>query len=232
MATLTVPGPGGTKKLSHGESASSSCKDYTMSSDLLRAIIAQVTQTFSNRLGEMFETGKKRALFSTQDGLYDFDTFGEAVENREHLENFRSYQHTNPGRVGETFGINTYQGLFIVFTPGILTGAIEKEVSSTGRFYIEKKNGSQAEVEFNLSDIIIIIGDGEDQFLNHRLNGIPNIQVMPHTLTVSNHNKDQSCVWYGCMVLPPSGAVHPKHGKTSGKLRRLMIEASLNGDDK
>ena len=34
------------------------------------------------------------------------------------------------------------------------------------------------------------------------------------------------------LVPPPSGAVHPKHGKTFGELRRLMIEASLSGDDK
>ena len=90
-----------------------------------------------------------------------------------------------------------------------------------------------AEVDFNPSDIIIMLGDGVDQFVNHRLkDGVPHLRATPHTLTVSNHGKDQSRVWYGRMVLPPSGAVHPKHGKTFGELRRLMIEASLSGDDK
>ena len=233
MATHTVPGPGGAQKLSHGESASSSCKEFTMASDPLRSIIARVTQAFANRLGETFEAGDNRALLSTQDGAYDFDTFGEVVKNGEHLEHFHSYQRSASDRVRETIGMHTDQGIFIAFTPGMLTGTTDKDVSSTGGFYIEKKDGSQAEVEFDPSDIIIMLGDGVDQFLNDRLkDGLPHLRATPHTLTVSNHSKDQARVWYGRMVLPPSGAVHPKHGKTFGELRRLMIEASLSGDDK
>ena len=233
MATHTIPGPGGTQKLSHEESASSSYEYFTMASDPLQSIIRQVTQAFSNRIGETFDTGDNRAILSTQDGAYDFDIFGEVVENEEHLKHFHSYQRTNPGCVGETIGIHTDQGLYVVFTPGMLKGTIEKNVSSTGGFYIEHKDGSQAEVDFKPSNIIIIICDGVDQFVNHRLNyGVPHLQATPHTLTVFNHGKDRYYVWYGRMVLPPYGAVHPKHGKTFGKLRRLMIEASLSGDNK
>ena len=108
--------------------------------------------------------------------------------------------------------MHTDQGLFIAFTPGMLTGTTKNDVSSMGGFYIEQKDDSQAEVDFNPSDIIIILGDGVDQFVNHGLkDGVPHLRVTPHTLTVSNHGKDQSRVWYGRMVLPLSGAVHPKH---------------------
>ena len=78
-----------------------------------------------------------------------------------------------------------------------------------------------------------MLGYGVDHFVNHHLkDGVPHLRATPHTLTGFNHGKDQYRVWYGSMVLPPSGAVHPKHGKTFGELRRLMIEASLSGDDK
>ena len=63
----------------------------------------------------------------------------------------------------------TDQGLFISFTPGMLTGTIEKYVSSTGGFYIEQRDGSQSEVDFNPSDIIIMLGGGVDHFVNHHL---------------------------------------------------------------
>ena len=70
--------------------------------------------------------------------------------------------------------MHTDQGLFIAFTPGMLTGTTKNDVSSTGGFYIEQKDGSQAEVDSSPSDIIIIIGDGVDKFLNHCLKyGVP-----------------------------------------------------------
>ena len=176
MATHTVPGPGGTQKLSHGESTSSSCGYFTMASDPLRSIIAQVTQAFARRLGKTFEIGDNRELLSTQNVAYDFDTFGEVVKNGEHLEHFHSYQRINPVLVGETIGMHTDQGLSIAFMPGMLTGTIEKNVSSTAGFYIEQRDGSQAEVDFNPSDIIIMLGDGVEHFVNHRLkDGVPHL---------------------------------------------------------
>ena len=46
-------------------------------------------------------------------------------------------------------------------------GTTPNYVSSTGEFYISQKDVSQAEVKFNPSDIIIILGDGVDNFMNH-----------------------------------------------------------------
>ena len=129
--------------------------------------------------------------------------------------------------------MHTDQGLFIAFTPVILTGEIKKDVFPAGGFYIGQTDSYQAEVDFNPSDIIIILGDGVDQFVNHCIkDGVPQLLATPHTLTVFNHGKDQSRVWYGRMVLPPSVSVHPNHGKTFGELLRLMIEASLSGYNK
>ena len=71
-----------------------------MSSDPLRLIIAQVTQSFTNRLGKTFDTGDNRELLFNHYGAYDFDIFGKVVENGEHLDHFHSYQHTSPVRVG------------------------------------------------------------------------------------------------------------------------------------
>ena len=65
--------------------------------------------------------------------------------------------------------MHTYQGLFVAFLPGMLTGTIKKNVSSTGGFYIEQRYGTQAETDFKSSNIIIMICDGVDQFVNHRL---------------------------------------------------------------
>ena len=160
------------------------------------------------------------------------------VENGEHLEHFHSYQATRktpPNDQEETIELHTDQGLFLVFTPGLLVSENEAGYL-TGGFLIQLQDGSLAEVEFsNKDDFVIMLGDGVNQYVNPKLkSGDKPLRATPHALTMPQHNKDEARVWYGRMVLPPADAVHPQHNDdemTFGELRQVMIDASISKQD-
>jgi len=103
-----------------------------------------------------------------------------------------------------------------------------------GDFYIEMKDGSRALVDFDEDDLVIMLGDGVNQYVNPKVesSGV-SLRATPHALVMRNHDNEKARVWYGRMVLPPSDAVHPEHQETFGHMRQLMIDASLSstGDD-
>jgi hypothetical protein len=94
---------------------------------------------------------------------------------------------------------------------------------------VELQDGSQALVEFdNDDDLIVMLGDGVNQYINAQLPADQALRALPHALTLPVHSESEARVWYGRMVLPPSSAIHPQHGRTFGELREALINASTS----
>lgn len=235
LATRTVSGPGGAQRIL--KTSKNSCSDFIESSDNLRSAVDRATRAFANKLGlelQENENMAKIASLTTEDGSYDFQTFGDVVEYGDHLEHFHSYQREKTSiNMEETIEFHTDQGLFIAFTPAMIADTSDKDkivpAPDGGGFYIEHKDGTRASVDFQSDDLIIMLGDGVNQIVNKQ-KGRRQLRATPHALTVPNYDEGEVRVWHGRMVLPPSGAVHPEHGQTFGQMRKLMIEASTSND--
>ena len=174
---------------------------------------------------------------------YTFDTLQDVVENGEHLEHFHAYQlpgtqNTRKQEGPTTIDWHTDQGLFIVFTPGLMVTAGEEDstTSLSGGFIIQHEDGSQTSVEFNDEDeLVIMLGDGVNQIINPRRTNshqdalskntpLSVLRATPHALSIpATSTEKQVRVWYGRMVLPPSSALHPQHPtKTFGQVREAI----------
>jgi hypothetical protein len=250
FATHTVPGPGGMQDTiifndeKDLEQEHEACALFSTKSLAFREQVAVVIQAFSKRLGSLLKReGSKKPLLNTLDG-YSFDSLQDVVENGEHLEHFHAYQlpgmqnsHKQEGPT--TIDWHTDQGLFIVFTPGLMVSAEEEDstTSLSGGFVIQHQDGSQTSVEFNDEDeLVIMLGDGVNQIINSRTSSSQNavsknaspslLRATPHALSIhATSTGKQVRVWYGRMVLPPSSALHPQHPtKTFGQVRQAIAD--------
>lgn len=237
MATHSIPG--GVQNIDHKSSSSQDCKSFDESSKHFRATVEIATNAFAHLLGRLFGLDKslEEPLLSTVDD-FGFMTFSDVVDSGEHLEHFHSYQkaHHDDSNNGqeETIEMHVDQGLFIAFTPGCLVAlnedaSVKFEMSSG--FFVQLDDGSIEEVEFSEEDdLVFMLGDGVNQYINKRLNG-SKLRAVPHALFMNSHSESVSRVWYGRMVLPPVDAVHPLHGMTFGELRETMISSSLKNQE-
>lgn len=224
LATHTVPGPGGVQKIEHKAEDSEACSIFSESSDAMRSVIAHVTDIFASRLSSAMELNTP--IMATKDGFV-FETIKDVVENGEHLEHFHSYQSTSEDKNMETINWHTDQGFFVVFTPG----QIIKEGSSKNSegFFIKLQDESLVSVELNEGDLVFMLGDGVNQYINSKVNeGGCKLRATPHALFMPSHEKKEARVWYGRMVLPPPSAFVPEQQKTHGELRQLIIDASTS----
>lgn len=226
LATRTVPGLGGVQKIEHKAEDSDACSAFTKSSDELRSKIAQVIKVFATRLSSEMDVATP--IMATQEG-YAFETIENVVESGEHLEHFHSYQQ--PGQETkdmETIETHTDQGLFIVFTPGQIVSENGSSKVSDG-LYVELQDGSRAMVDLNEGDLVFMLGDGINQYINPKVSeGRPKLRAAPHSLFMPSHGENEARVWYGRMVLPPSSAYIPEHEITHGQLRQLMIDETTS----
>jgi hypothetical protein len=134
----------------------------------------------------------------------------------------------------ETIGMHADQGLFIVFTPGRLLHRQDplKKAEITSGFFMELPDGTVDEVEFSdKDDLVIMLGDGVNQYINEKLPSHKKLRAVPHKLNMESHSDSYTRVWFGLMVLPPAIAIHPSHGITFDELRDQMISASLNNQE-
>jgi len=240
LATKTVSGPGGAQKIfmnKKQEEIPPSCLKFVLSSNGLRSAVDSATKTFAKKLSLILQEDEammENPLLSSEDGSYDFENFEDIVEYGDHLEHFHSYQRDHPSKENEeTIDVHTDQGLFIAFTPAMIASTSKEDKLTAapggGGFYIELKDSTRASVVFQPDDLIIMLGDGVNQILNMQKGGsnlTRKLRSTPHALIMPNYHEGEVRVWHGRMVLPPSGAVHPEHGKTFGQMRKLMIEAS------
>ena len=232
MATHTVPGPGGTQKIHHGDAQA--CDMFSKASKPFREMVAEATNVFATRLSSVLNhQDKDTPLLSTRDRAYSFHSLDSIVEHGEHLEHFHSYQTSKEQSEEDTVKMHTDQGLFIAFTPGLMMDSSSKASSLSGGFFIGQQDGSTVEVEFTKEDdLVFMLGDGVNQYVNPKLDGMSSLRATPHALTMPKHSAEEARVWYGRMVLPPADAVHPQHkDKTFAELRQEMIDASLSGND-
>lgn len=242
MATHTVSGPGGQQVINHNvpqdeDKKVIACDLFSSSSDELRRIVNKVTLAFSNQLASLIDV--EVPLLSMKNNDYEFDTFSSVVENGEHLEHFHSYhRNTTDTKSAGTIKMHTDQGLFIAFAPALMVDLLSDSTSvfpSKGDFYIETQDGLHHLVEFYPNDLVIMLGDGVNQYVNPKMR-MPSdrylsLRATPHSLTMKGHDSNHARVWYGRMVLPPSEAIHPTgNGKTFGDLRQLMIKSSLSSE--
>lgn len=251
LATRTVPGPGGAQSIFPSGTADPACSTFAEASDALRSVVSDVTEAFGVAVADELEldmgtdgsSASNSPLLSTKDGAYSFDTFADIVKNGEHLEHFHSYQQaestslrSNKKGHQDTIDLHVDQGLFIVFTPGMLvdTEAGQLHDSPTTGFYIETKDGTVVEASFHADDIVVMLGDGVDQYVNPGNRSARKLRATPHALSMPDHSEQEARVWHGRMILPPPGALHPKHDTTFDDLRRLTIDASLgaNGSER
>jgi hypothetical protein len=240
FATHTVPGPGGMQTISH---SSPDCEEFSKASDAFRQSVASVTEAFANRLASLLssqedQANQKKPLLSTPEG-YPFNTFADVVENGQHLEHFHSYQgsssSSSPKKTDETIEWHTDQGLFIVFTPALLVSQSSSVTKGpTEGFYVQLQDGTKTMVDFtDEDDLVIMLGDGVNQYINPSFPKTSSraLRATPHALTMPSHSQDETRVWYGRMVLPPSTAVHPQHQETFGRLRELIVDQQTQDAD-
>eukprot|EP00586_Coscinodiscus_wailesii_P012615 CAMPEP_0172514168 /NCGR_PEP_ID=MMETSP1066-20121228/257814_1 /TAXON_ID=671091 /ORGANISM="Coscinodiscus wailesii, Strain CCMP2513" /LENGTH=421 /DNA_ID=CAMNT_0013294719 /DNA_START=82 /DNA_END=1344 /DNA_ORIENTATION=- len=233
MATHTIPGGDGQQEIHHGALDSEACAEFTNASDKLRKNVHEAVGAFSERLGSILNV--ESPLLSTKDNAHDYDTFEDVVKNGEHLEHFHSYQRESiDSKSVDTIEMHTDQGVFIAFAPALMvdTTAVSETTEPKGDFYIGLKDGSTALVDLEENDLVIMLGDGFNQFINPKVEeGGVVLRATPHMLDMRSHSNDEARVWYGLMVLPPAEALHPDHEKTFGHMRELMIEASVSSDE-
>jgi len=224
VATHSIPGPGGIQDIFHGDATE--CTNFDKASKGFRAEVDHVTRAFASRISDGCLPDQTKNLLETKSEAHTFRTVFDVVDNGEHLEHFHDYQGSSaPNET--TVEWHTDQGLFLAFTPGVLTEQ-GKLLEETEGFYIELADKSQHLVQFGKDDdLIFMLGDGMNQVVNPSLNG-RHLRAVPHALLMPTHGENQSRVWYGRMVLPPVDAVHPQHGETFGRLRQLLIESTTS----
>ena len=233
FATRTIPGPGGAQVIPGIQEHEEECHEFEEASSRLRSVIDKATQAFSDKLASIlfdYDGGNSNETFLKTKAGYNFRTFADVVENGEHLEHFHSYYRAEDNDTSvtssNTIDFHTDQGLFIAFTPAMGT-------TEVGSFYISLEDGSYSNVSFNDDDLIIMLGDGVNQFVNPRLEKLGRklrLRATPHAMDMSVN--DAARTWHGRMVLPPTDAVHEESGETFGDLRRRMIDASLSTEGK
>lgn len=170
----------------------------------------------------------------------------------------------------ETIELHADQGFFIAFTPGMLveetavaaSASVSSVVSTAGGFYIvekneeeedgtfEKKKKNPIHVEFDIDtdDLVFMLGDGVNQYINNRMidSGTNRraLRATPHAVSLNYHAASSARVWYGRMVLPPSDALvvlddqagDAEHAAvqttlTYGDVRRRLIDDANKSND-
>lgn len=187
-----------------------------------RRTVGEATRAVAYRLADLWGLHDTPLLYDTDGSAY---TLTDIVSQGDHLEHFHVYQksHEQPTS-SATIDWHIDQGLFLLFTPGLVNGSITRD------FYVKRPDGSTALVEFDRDDLILMLGDGVDQYVNPSLpDGQPKLRPVPHAvrMTATNNNRR---LWYGRMVLPPPSCVHPRattssgHKTTFGAIREGMIQ--------
>lgn len=201
-----------------------------------------VASAFVERVDEVFPTHGAPLLFDVIDLTTTYDNVTSIASHARHLEHFHSYHlpdasHSAPaeGRAALSIDLHADQGMFIAFTPALLVedapdgSAAIVEGADTGTFYVQRGDGRAARTEFGDDVVVLMLGDGVDQYVNPRLPGDA-LRSAPHAMAMPEHSAAQSRVWYGRMFLPPDDALSEQHGLSFARVREVMIDAVSRGD--
>jgi len=217
LATHTVPGPGGAQPLLHGP-VPPACAEFQPAGDALRSAVREATAAFAAAMDAAVPLREGPLLRSA--GGHRFESVADVVGGGEHLEHFHAYEGGGRAAGRETVDFHTDQGLFIAFLPGLMQEG--GRLDAAAGFSVELRDGSRVQAELAVDDLVFMLGDGVEQFVNSRVRGAP-LRAAPHAFRMPAAGASAARVWYGRMVLPPGGALHPAHGQTFDDLRRAMI---------
>jgi hypothetical protein len=245
-ATTALEGPLDLK-LRKTTSSSTSCQFFEKNLELFRSIANMATRSFAKVLSKEMEPHFSKPLLIKRGNSEDsYDTIEDLVMNGDQLEHFHSYQKTE--RIGEeydddemmrTIDVHADQGFFIAFTPGMMMSSNNKDnntVASEGFYIVEEdSNKIPIQVDFNIDtdDLVFMLGDGVNQYINNRLTDKENsdrrhLRATPHAVSLKAHDDSQARVWYGRMVLPPKDALVAAESTqttlTYGDIRRRLVE--------
>ena len=255
MATHTTPlGSQSFFHLRHSKASSSdataACTKLFPALEAVRTQVHTVTLAFANRLSshlERIRTNPNTPWLTTTKDEEHYTTVQQIVEGGDHLEHFHSYQRvkveaeevvsekSSAGRKDQpekstTIGMHTDQGLFLVFAPGrwVHRDVLAQPTHLSEGFAVQLRDGTVLPVMLEEpDDLIVMLGDGVHQYINHQLPCDRALHAVPHALSLApNNDVNMARLWHGRMILPPPEAIHPQHGETFGALREALIRVS------
>ncbi|KAL3913840.1 MAG: hypothetical protein SGARI_000451 [Bacillariaceae sp.] len=198
-----------------------------------RQAVGEVADAVADRLGLWLQDGEANEapfLMNDVDNENRF-TIDQVIRQGDHLEHFHCYYSTNPEGDYETeqshdstIDWHTDQGMMLMFAPG------QQQGKATDGFFIQLADGSTVELNLDVSkdDLIVMLGDGVNQYVNPKLKSEDSLRAVPHALKLAKSKQSVPRVWYGRMVLPPPQAVHPYTSMTFGDIRSSMINGNQN----
>jgi len=221
--------------LGQGAEVEAECAAFRRSSDEFRNMVSLAADAFGSRLDDLLGMEESSPLMRAAEGGGAYETVSDVFHHGQHLEHFHSY-HLPAPRAGadKTIDFHTDQGLCIAFTSALLVDESDAGVRGTdrpaGEFQIQLRSGERVPVEFVSSHLVFMLGDGVDQYLNTRMRSGPHLRATPHAMTMPDHGRSESRVWYGRMFLPPRDALSEAHGISYGSIRDRMVQAWASGE--
>ena len=219
-------------------------KDLRVDVHAFRELVSSVSRAFVERLKESFPSKDGSPMLRSADPDADsFEDVYSLVAAGDHLEHFHAYSRgdrppsgddTPPG---ETIDLHADQGMFIMFTPGIVVDLSQMPPTtvkgeSPGSFLIERPDGTIVECDFGFDDdvLVVMMGDGIDAVVNPKMPEGVVLRSTPHAMRMPDLSSGMVRSWYGRMFLPPSSAVHDEHtGISYGEMREIAIDSVRAG---
>jgi len=220
--------------MNHGSDAQD-CQVLEDQLATLRTTASTIAKAFAQVLVQSLHLEGTPLLLDHQDPTKTFSLV-DIINQGDHIEHFHAYESSSSSTFEESSSARTIewhvdQGLFLIFTPGMIQN------EATDGFWVRLADGSERMVEFDASqdDMVILLGDGVDQYVNAKLLGEKNaarpLRAVPHALTMPSATIEHPRVWYGRMVLPPPSAQHPLYEDLSyGALKEAMAAPQDAGD--
>jgi len=213
-----------------------SCNQLRAELGRFRDLVGRVSHIFASRLGELLNLGDSPLLASASGDEYE--TVESLFEHGDHLDHIHSY-YLKPASQGSnlrTMDLHTDQGLCIAFTPALLveedqSGEVHSLGKAAGRFQIQLRDSAVTDIALRGDELIFMLGDGVNQYVNPKKLDGPELRAVPHALTMPEHAANQWRVWFGRMFLPPADAVSQEHGITYGQMSEMLTEAWVTEDD-
>ena len=190
----------------HGE-ASEACERFDQSSQKFRDLVTEVSNSFVERLDAILDIDEP--LLRSAENEESFATITDIVAAGKHLEHFHSYQRIHDtgsasAQEPHTIDYHTDQGLFIAFTPAhVIDEVKDKPTNGAGEFFIQFQDGSAMAADFLSDELIFMLGDGVNQYVNKKCQSGPPLRATPHALRMPSQSASEFRLWFGRMVLPP-----------------------------
>lgn len=211
------------------------CAELQAELGSFRNLVSEVSRTFAAHLSAMLNLGDEPLLVSKSQGRYD--SIESLFHHGDHLDHIHSY-HLTPAHQDSalrTMDLHTDQGLCVAFTPALLVeedaqGVVRGLGEAAGKFQVQLRDGAVVEADLHGQELIFMLGDGVNQYVNPRKLDGPELRAVPHALTMPQHSANQWRVWFGRMFLPPADAVNEEQGITYGEMKDMVVEAWVTED--